>query len=114
MLTKNLHDINLLVYQKNKPAGVFKLDHIGLLGMHVTGGVSFPKNSQLEIEIMGPNKMCVDNSRVPVIVSSSNSAGTALRLNNYDDEFVQFWARVLSEVDYSFKNRKYKNVIHSV
>lgn len=114
MLNKNSHDINLVVYHEDKPAGVFKLDHIGLLGMHVKGGVSFPKNSQLEIEIMGPNKTCVDNSRVPVVVSSSNSEGTALRLKSYDDEFVQCWARVLSEVYSSFKNRKYKNAINSM
>lgn len=105
----NYLDIDLVLYHNDKPVNVCKLDYIGLMGMHVKGhSLTYPKNSPLEIEVLGPYKTSIDNSRVPVVVSSNDDEGIGLRLKSYDDELVQSWVALLSEVYSSFKNGKCK------
>ena len=107
MKEQSLLDINLVLYHNDKPVGVCTLDYIGLLGMRVKGlHLKYPDNRTLEVEVIGPNKMCVDNSRVPVVVSSSDDEGIGLQLESFDEELVQRWSGLLSEVYSTFKNEK--------
>jgi hypothetical protein len=108
----NFSNIDLLLYHQDKPVGVCKADYFGLLGMHVKAkNIVFPKDSSLEIEVIGPKKMGIGNFRIPVVVSSSSGEGFALRLKHFAPDLLSRWRQVLGRILFSEKNETQHNAI---
>jgi hypothetical protein len=110
MKDKNLPELDLVLYHNDVPVGVFKPDYMGLLGIHVAGcSLNFKKGTALEIEILGPDKTCVDDNRIPVLVSSRTENGLGLRLEHYNSEYLERWRSVLSGIFSFSKYQKSDN-----
>jgi len=115
MTNPNFSDFKLVVYKEDKPIGIYKPDYIGLLGLHIKDkNVEFAKNGSFEIGVIGPEKMCLDNTRIPVIVSSITENGIGLRLQRYDSVVLERWRSILSTMLSALKNKEYTNVATSV
>lgn len=105
MAEENYSDINLILYHQNKPVGVCRPNYIGLLGMRLkTKDLFFPKDSSLEVEVLGPKKMLMNNIRFPMVVSSSTDKGLGLKFQHYEPELVSLWRLILSRILFKNKN----------
>jgi len=99
MLRKYKSNVNFAIYDKGKLTEIVQPDHIGLIGIHAKkSNHVYPKNKVLEICVIGPNKICQDEYRVPVIVSLSDDNGLALRLEEFNADKVKQWSKILNEV----------------
>ena len=99
MTIKYIQDINFAIYDHGKIAEIIKPDYIGLIGIHVNNmNHIYPKNMALEIGMIGPNKVCQDEYRVPVVVSLSDTSELALRLKDFDADKVKQWSEILNEI----------------
>ena len=104
-MPNDFSDIDLVLYHQNIPISVCKPDYLGMIGLHVKEkNIFFPKDSDLEVEILGPKKMALESCRFPVVVSSSSSEGLGLRFKNFDPDLIGRWRPILSRILLSNKN----------
>jgi len=102
MINKHIRNVNFAIFDEGNLIEIVEPDHIGLIGIHTkTINNNYPKNKVLEIGVIGPDKVCKDEHRVPVIVSLSNSDGLGLRLKDFDGEKVKRWSKILDELSLS-------------
>ena len=110
----NFSNIDLLLYYQDKPVGVCKADYFGLLGMHVKAkNIVIPKDSALEIELIGPKKLGIGNLRIPVVISSSSGEGFGLRLKHFAPDLINRWRQVLGRILFSDKNETPHNTANA-
>ena len=99
MTSKYTSNVNFAIYDQGQITEIITPDHIGLIGIH-TNDINhvYPKNKVLEIGVIGPNKICKDEYRLPVVVSLSDTDGLALRLRYFDDDKIKQWSEILNVV----------------
>ena len=108
-------DIDLVLYHRDKPISVCKPDYIGMLGMHVkVKNIFFPKDCDLEVEVLGPKKLALDSYRFPVVVSSSSSEGLGLRFQNFAPDLIGRWRLILGRILFYKKNGAYNDVANAI
>ncbi|MCW8933628.1 MAG: hypothetical protein OQK98_02785 [Gammaproteobacteria bacterium] len=94
-------DVNFAIYDKGELTEIIQPDHIGLIGvgLHVDDlNYDYPKDKTLEIGMIGSNKMCQDENRVPVIVSLNDGYSLGLRLKDFNADKVERWSKILDQV----------------
>ncbi|MDH5392491.1 MAG: hypothetical protein OEY11_04800 [Gammaproteobacteria bacterium] len=108
MKKQNLPDIDLVLYHDDVPVGIFKPDYMGMLGLQIKNcSQLFENGTPLEIEVLGPEKTCVDDNRISVSVTSISDDGLGLRLEHHSAEHIERWSSILSDIFSFSKNDKY-------
>jgi hypothetical protein len=110
MTIDSLTDIALLLYYQGKQVGVCRPDYMGMLGVHVkTKNIVLPKDSVLEIEVLGPRKKSIESCRIPVVVSASSGEGFSLRLRHFRPGLIDCWHHILNRILFYDKNKTTQN-----
>lgn len=108
MKKQNLPDIDLVLYHKDVPVGIFKPGYMGMFGLQIENcPLRFERGEELEIEILGPEKTCVDDNRIPVSVTSISKNGLGVRLDHFNSHHIDRWRVILSDIFSFVKNKKY-------
>lgn len=108
MKKQNLPDIDLVLYHNDVPVGIFKPGYMGMFGLHIENcPLSFERGADLEIEILGPEKTCIDDNRIPVSVTSISKDGLGVRLDHFNSHHIDRWRVILSDIFSYVKNEKY-------
>lgn len=109
MRKQNLPDIDLVVYHNDVPVGLYKPSYIGMFGLHLEScSLNFDKGTSLEIEVLGPQKTCTDDNRIPVSVASNLDGGMGLRLESFEVEHIDRWESILLDIFSFIKSDKFR------
>ncbi len=108
MESHDLPGVDLVLYHKGIPVGVFQPDYLGMLGVHLDNcQLNFDNGTALEIEILGPDKTCVDDKRIPVLVSVNTKGRLGLTIKHVDKFAIDRWRQILKDVFSSAGYKKY-------
>lgn len=93
---KNFVNVNMVVFDENSAVAVCKPDHLGFMGIFLKNiFLSYPVGTELDIGFIGLEKNEIEKERVPMVVNTTNSEGTGLRLNSFENDIIEKWKSLL-------------------
>lgn len=99
MLKQEENRLHLVLYHNSTPVAECRALYLGLLGLFIDiSQKSIPMFTHLEIEVVEDDNHKLERVMFPVVVTACSRDGMGLTFSNYDDDRVDKWKRVLSEV----------------